>query len=462
LGNVYEWCQDWYGEDYYSNSAATKNLPGPGTGSYRVLRGGSWTAVTLTLRVANRDYSPPYNRYTFSGFRCVSGSLTPDSFTALPDAPSKPVTEKPIEEVVTPPTVNTITFKSEATSLTADGKSTAALTINLNDAANKPVSGQTITLTTDIGQISQAKDNQDGSYTATYTAGTKAGEATITATTSNGKSNTIKIQLTEQEVSEFVVSVLKPELSISAGGFVTYLITLQGKGGFTDTIDLFASDYPKGVEASFNPKQVKLTADDPVKTVQLTVITPKEIEAKDHSITILSTSQSGKVQKSTITLKVEISDLALTTIIIVVDPKEVALGDSLKVVGQLVSIAEPAVDIPANSEINLTLTSPAGTITEFKVNTTDEGDYQLATPYTPDEVGEWEISANFAGTKTLKSSKRSTKFKVAKGSAVIAFDNADTALLGTELELVGNLKPQLADQKISIKIIKPDGSVPTP
>ena len=63
----------------------------------------------------------------------------------------------------------------------------------------------------------------------------------------------------------------------------------------------------------------------------------------------------------------------MTSITIVVDPKEVALGDALKVVGQLVSIAEPAVDIPANSEINLTLTSPVGTITEFKVNTTDEG-----------------------------------------------------------------------------------------
>ncbi len=45
---------------------------------------------------------------------------------------------------------------------------------------------------------------------------------------------------------------------------------------------------------------------------------------------------------------------------------------------------------------------------------------------------------------------------------MIAFDNADSALLGTSLELVGNLKPQLADQKVSIKIIKPDGSVPTP
>ena len=89
-------------------------------------------------------------------------------------------------------------------------------------------------------------------------------------------------------------------------------------------------------------------------------------------------------------MKVESAALSLTTITIVVNPKEVSLLSPLKVFGQLVSISEPTVEIPANSVITLTFTSPAGETTEFKVNTTDDGDYQLATPYTPNEVGEWK------------------------------------------------------------------------
>jgi len=72
-GNVWEWCQDRWGSDYYSNSP-TKNPPGPDTGSFRVLRGGSWYDNASALRVAYRINSFPALRTFAYGFRCVSGS----------------------------------------------------------------------------------------------------------------------------------------------------------------------------------------------------------------------------------------------------------------------------------------------------------------------------------------------------------------------------------------------------
>ena len=78
-GNVYEWCQDWYGEDYYSASPV-KNPPGPDRGKYRVLQGGSWhfNPTLAPLHVAYRTYSSPDNWNYLYGFRCVvSGSDYP-------------------------------------------------------------------------------------------------------------------------------------------------------------------------------------------------------------------------------------------------------------------------------------------------------------------------------------------------------------------------------------------------
>ena len=52
-GNVWEWCQDRYDENYYSRSPQT-NPQGPSSGSYRVLRGGSWDYDARCCRVSFR------------------------------------------------------------------------------------------------------------------------------------------------------------------------------------------------------------------------------------------------------------------------------------------------------------------------------------------------------------------------------------------------------------------------
>ncbi|WP_367388172.1 SUMF1/EgtB/PvdO family nonheme iron enzyme [Lewinella sp. LCG006] len=67
-GNVYEWCSDRYGEDYYENSPQ-QNPRGPEEGSYRVDRGGSWYDAPEFCRSANRNGNTPTNRYDTVGFR---------------------------------------------------------------------------------------------------------------------------------------------------------------------------------------------------------------------------------------------------------------------------------------------------------------------------------------------------------------------------------------------------------
>ncbi|MCP4512854.1 MAG: formylglycine-generating enzyme family protein [Fuerstiella sp.] len=72
-GNVFEWCSDWYGDDYY-DSSPPNDPTGPSEGSYRVFRGGSWDRSSDYCRSAYRDWDLPSLRASDLGFRVVRSS----------------------------------------------------------------------------------------------------------------------------------------------------------------------------------------------------------------------------------------------------------------------------------------------------------------------------------------------------------------------------------------------------
>jgi formylglycine-generating enzyme required for sulfatase activity len=75
LGNVWEWVNDSYGENYYQASP-DRDPQGPASGQYRVLRGGSWYFIPRVVRLSLRNWVRPGYRDYGLGFRCV-GEVVP-------------------------------------------------------------------------------------------------------------------------------------------------------------------------------------------------------------------------------------------------------------------------------------------------------------------------------------------------------------------------------------------------
>ena len=67
-GNVWEWCSDWYADNYYKNSPSI-DPQGPETGTTRLMRGGFWGSAEYYCRTAYRAKIEPGSHFYDIGFR---------------------------------------------------------------------------------------------------------------------------------------------------------------------------------------------------------------------------------------------------------------------------------------------------------------------------------------------------------------------------------------------------------
>lgn len=78
IGNVKEWCQDWYSRDYYSLKRVFKDPVGPQKGKVKSVRGGGWSDSRATDWSKFRSAFNPRSRYNNVGFRVVCDETTID------------------------------------------------------------------------------------------------------------------------------------------------------------------------------------------------------------------------------------------------------------------------------------------------------------------------------------------------------------------------------------------------
>ncbi len=123
-----------------------------------------------------------------------------------------------------------ITVSVDPTELVADGASTAVVTATLT-REGEAVVNETVTIEATLGTVGDVTNNEDGTYTATFTAGTTAGTAEITVTASAGDTGEASLTLTPGAPAGIVASVDPTQIRGDSITTATFTATIADANG---------------------------------------------------------------------------------------------------------------------------------------------------------------------------------------------------------------------------------------
>jgi formylglycine-generating enzyme required for sulfatase activity len=154
-GNVMEWVNDWFGENYYdeySPDAWPADPQGPDSGVYRVLRGGGWPSTYYSVRASDRYRVIPGGMGYLAGFRCSRDNTSPTTTTTTIATTTTTVepTTTTVEPTTTTVAPTTTTTQEPTTTTTVEPTTTTVEPTTTTVAPTTTTTAEPTTTTTTI------------------------------------------------------------------------------------------------------------------------------------------------------------------------------------------------------------------------------------------------------------------------------------------------------------------------
>ncbi len=161
-----------------------------------------------------------------------------------------------------PPVAGNSTFSTDTDTITADGSSTATLSVQLKDEAGNALDsgGDDVAIqfaSTDLnnaGSLSDTTDNNDGTYTATVTAPTDTATDTLSATVNGNQIGTVTVTYWHGQLATFTVE----ENDADGGNIPTqtagspFNVKITAKDNWNNTVLTFDGTVEVSSAATFN------------------------------------------------------------------------------------------------------------------------------------------------------------------------------------------------------------------